>query len=270
MRTKVHAALAVALIVVSSCLLGGLIYVVKVVPGFEEGWHETDATLSGTPELAVNLSHFGRLYGLILLPFLLLGIGGGIVWLIRSRGAMVALLVMAFLPAAIGVVRTGIGYARIDQARRHANLSADTIESSKALAMRATHWGAASTLVLLGLAAAGIVARSSRERRRTRHRMEESNMADAQPSFQANGTSGLAIASLILSCLTVVAGPFGCIPGIVCGHLARAKCRKNPALTGSGMATAGLIIGYSLLAFGLLAAFVLFALTGSPDPRPMP
>ena len=74
------------------------------------------------------------------------------------------------------------------------------------------------------------------------------------------------IASLVLSCLTVGLGPFGCIPGIICGHLGRAECRKNPTLRGDGLALAGLIIGYMFLVLGLLAAFLLFAFTASPDP----
>jgi serine/threonine protein kinase len=100
---------------------------------------------------------------------------------------------------------------------------------------------------------------------RTNQEMEKSDMTTAQISVDDNRTSGLAIASLILSCLTVILGPFGCIPGIICGHLARAKCRKDPALKGAGMASAGLIVGYTLLAVGLLATFVIFALTGTPD-----
>jgi hypothetical protein len=84
MSTKIHAASAIALIAVSSCLLGGLFYLVKVVPEFEREWHEANATLPAAAEVALNLSHFGKLYGLIFLPFLLLGISGGIVWLILS------------------------------------------------------------------------------------------------------------------------------------------------------------------------------------------
>jgi hypothetical protein len=91
-------------------------------------------------------------------------------------------------------------------------------------------------------------------------------MSDAHVSATTERTSGLAIASLILSCLTVGLGPFGCIPGIICGHLGRAECRKNPTLRGDGLALAGLIIGYMFLVLGLLAAFLLFAFTASPDP----
>ncbi len=61
---------------------------------------------------------------------------------------------------------------------------------------------------------------------------------------QTKRTSGLAIASLILSCLSIVLGPFGAIPGIICGHISRNECKKDQTLDGSGMALAGLIIGY--------------------------
>ncbi len=60
-------------------------------------------------------------------------------------------------------------------------------------------------------------------------------------------TSGLAVASLVCSCATLVAGPLGAIPGIICGHLARARLRRDPSLGGQGLAKAGLIVGYSLL-----------------------
>ena len=53
-------------------------------------------------------------------------------------------------------------------------------------------------------------------------------------------TSGLAIASLVLSLI----GPFGCIPAIVCGHIALRKIRKDARVQGRGLALAGLIIGY--------------------------
>lgn len=202
MSTKIQAAAAVALIAVSSCLLGGLFYLVKVVPEFESEWYEANVTQPAAAEVAVNLSHFSRVYGLIFLPFLLLGISGGIVWLVLSL-----------------------------RKRRVA----------------------------------------PPERRATGHKMEESNTTNVQTIVQGNRTSGLAITSLILSCLTIVIGPFGCVPGIVCGHLARAECRKDPAVAGAGMATAGLIVGYVLLAFGLLVAFVIFALAGTPSPSvPMP
>lgn len=90
-------------------------------------------------------------------------------------------------------------------------------------------------------------------------------MTDAHTLPTTERTSGLAIASLVLSCVTVVFGPFGCIPGIICGHLARSDCRKNPALRGDGTALAGLIIGYLFVTLFLLVVLVFIAFTGSPD-----
>jgi hypothetical protein len=56
-------------------------------------------------------------------------------------------------------------------------------------------------------------------------------------------TSGLAIASLVLSLVI----PIGCIPAIVCGHIALRKIEKDAMLQGRGLALAGLIIGYVVL-----------------------
>lgn len=56
-------------------------------------------------------------------------------------------------------------------------------------------------------------------------------------------TSGLAIASLVFSLIV----PFGCIPAVICGHLALGRIKKEPALQGRRLALAGLIIGYVVL-----------------------
>ncbi len=85
----------------------------------------------------------------------------------------------------------------------------------------------------------------------------DSQCASSQPRPQM---SGLAIASLVLSCLSVFLGPLGCVPGIVCGHLARWQLRKDPNTCGAGVALAGLIVGYIFLVLGILIA-VLFFLT---------
>jgi hypothetical protein len=66
-------------------------------------------------------------------------------------------------------------------------------------------------------------------------------------------TEPLAIWSLVLS----LVGLFCCgfvlgVPGIVCGHLALSKIRKEPALQGRGLAIAGLVIGYVAVGFWLL------------------
>lgn len=77
--------------------------------------------------------------------------------------------------------------------------------------------------------------------------------ADLPPPPVVPQTSNLAIASLVLSTATLVLGPLGFIPGIICGHIARARIKKNSSLAGDGLAKAGLIIGYLFLAVGLLA-----------------
>lgn len=59
-------------------------------------------------------------------------------------------------------------------------------------------------------------------------------------------TSGLAIASLVCSLASLVTC-IGWLPGIICGHLARSRMRRDSSLKGKGLATAGLTIGYFIL-----------------------
>ena len=71
--------------------------------------------------------------------------------------------------------------------------------------------------------------------------------------------SKLAIASISLSAGSIVLGPFGCIPGIIFGYLAKAELRQNPRLQGAELAKAGIIVGYCFLGlftlFGILIAW---------------
>ncbi|HEY3762454.1 MAG TPA: DUF4190 domain-containing protein [Verrucomicrobiae bacterium] len=60
--------------------------------------------------------------------------------------------------------------------------------------------------------------------------------------------SKLAAASLI--CSVVV--PLGAVPGLICGHVAKARMRRNVFLVGEKMANAGLLISYCVL-LGMLA-----------------
>jgi hypothetical protein len=55
--------------------------------------------------------------------------------------------------------------------------------------------------------------------------------------------SKLAAASLICSVFV----PMGSIPGLICGHLAKARMRRNIFLEGEKMAGAGLVISYCVL-----------------------
>jgi Domain of unknown function (DUF4190) len=59
-------------------------------------------------------------------------------------------------------------------------------------------------------------------------------------------TSRVAIASLICSLSSLITC-IGWLPGIICGHLAKSRIRRNPSLKGGNFATAGLIIGYSII-----------------------
>ena len=78
--------------------------------------------------------------------------------------------------------------------------------------------------------------------------------------------SFMAGVSLSLSCLSVLIGPLGYIPGIIFGHAARSECKRNPELMGSGMALAGLVIGYfclilTILVVALIIHYLDFTLT---------
>jgi Domain of unknown function (DUF4190) len=74
---------------------------------------------------------------------------------------------------------------------------------------------------------------------------------------QSRTTSGLAIASLVAGIISICGG-LTSIVAIICGHLALAKVRRNPALAGRGLAIAGVTLGYSLLGIWV----VLFAAGG--------
>jgi len=66
--------------------------------------------------------------------------------------------------------------------------------------------------------------------------------------------SKLAISSVFLSAASILLW-FSWIPGVICGHMARAKIKANPNLRGKNLALVGLVIGYLfpavLLGFGL-------------------
>jgi len=76
-----------------------------------------------------------------------------------------------------------------------------------------------------------------------------------QVATTAQRNSRLAVASLVCSLLSFVTC-IGWLPGIICGHMAKARIRRNPALKGNGLATAGLVIGYLILVLGVGTAGV--------------
>ena len=61
----------------------------------------------------------------------------------------------------------------------------------------------------------------------------------------AQRTSRLAIASLVCSRLSFVTC-IGWLPGIICGHMAKSRIRRNPALTGDVIQSSTYIKGYGL------------------------
>ena len=79
------------------------------------------------------------------------------------------------------------------------------------------------------------------------------------PAPGPEGTSGLALASLICSAGSFILIPFGFIPGIICGHMARRRLAQNPLLRGNGLAKAGLILGYTSMDLYAVAVMVLLA-----------
>lgn len=75
--------------------------------------------------------------------------------------------------------------------------------------------------------------------------------------------SFLAVASLPLSGFGFFIPMVGSILGIVCGHVARRRCKANPQLFGSGIALGGLILGYLGLVFSAyMIVAVLFGVMG--------
>ena len=88
-----------------------------------------------------------------------------------------------------------------------------------------------------------------------------------QPVPASTKTSGLAIASLVLSLL----GCFGltAIAGVICGHIARKRIRNDSSLSGGGLALAGLIIGYVMIAISgvYLTLFAIGVVRGVNEAR---
>ncbi|UNK72316.1 DUF4190 domain-containing protein [Microbacterium sp. H1-D42] len=94
------------------------------------------------------------------------------------------------------------------------------------------------------------------------------------PYAPVRPTNGLAVASLICGIVGIFASPFIFvfflpvalpIAAVIMGHIARSQLRRNPQMTGSGMALTGLILGYIpivLSALGLIALLVGIVLFG--------
>jgi hypothetical protein len=82
-------------------------------------------------------------------------------------------------------------------------------------------------------------------------------------------TAPIAIWSLVLAILSFTCGwLFTAIPAVICGHLARSRIRKSSgALSGMGIATAGLILGYIALVLGVMGIPLLVSMIQSDRER---
>ncbi len=89
-------------------------------------------------------------------------------------------------------------------------------------------------------------------------------------------TSVVAIGSLVASILGLTALPtVGSVIGLVLGYVARGEIRRNPALTGEGLATAGIVLGWigvavSLIGLILVALVIIFGFAVVPGVRLCP
>lgn len=78
----------------------------------------------------------------------------------------------------------------------------------------------------------------------------------APAAYQARTTNGMAIAALVCG-LAGFATCISAIPAVILGHMARKQIRESGGTQqGEGMALAGLIIGYILIA--LLVIYIVF------------
>jgi hypothetical protein len=82
-----------------------------------------------------------------------------------------------------------------------------------------------------------------------------------QPSIMAQ-TSTLAIVSLIAGIAGWVLIPFiGAVTAVITGHMAKKEIRQSVGrLTGDGLATAGLVLGYIQLGLTVLAVCIIVVL----------
>ena len=77
-------------------------------------------------------------------------------------------------------------------------------------------------------------------------------------------TSTLAIISLVSGLLGWTLVPFlGSVAAIITGHMARAEIRREADTTeGDGLAIAGLVLGWSMVALSVLAVVLIFLFFG--------
>lgn len=98
--------------------------------------------------------------------------------------------------------------------------------------------------------------------------MEQSTYPEQPATGQK--TSTLAIGSLVASILGLTALPtVGSVIGLVLGYVARTEIRDDESVTGEGLATAGIILGWigvalTFVAFLLVAFIIVFGFAAVP------
>jgi hypothetical protein len=92
-----------------------------------------------------------------------------------------------------------------------------------------------------------------------------------QPTYQMSPnvaqprTNGLAVASLVCACAGIVPFFFGitCVLGVIFGFVSRNQIKNsNGAQQGSGLALAGIIVGFSLIGIFIVVVIVIAAVGG--------
>ncbi len=77
-------------------------------------------------------------------------------------------------------------------------------------------------------------------------------------------TNSLAVVSLVAGILGWTLLPFlGSVVAIICGHMARGEIRRSQGMQeGDGMAIAGLVMGYLVVAITILTVIAIFLFFG--------
>lgn len=78
-------------------------------------------------------------------------------------------------------------------------------------------------------------------------------------AYGAQQSKGLSITALVLGLLSLLLGLLTAVPGIIVGHIARSKAKKNPEhYGGSGMALTGLILSYAVIILSVALLYFFF------------
>ena len=80
--------------------------------------------------------------------------------------------------------------------------------------------------------------------------------------------SRLAIVGLVLSCLGIPLGLFACVPGLVCGYIARRQIQRSGGiLTGENVARVSIVVGWVVLVLNIVLGIAAILYVRSLFPR---